>query len=139
MRTMSIPPFSERVEIADIGAFTNARLAKKFNLSQQALAGYMLYPADEDARASFEAALGSVPDPLRLNLKGMSRIQYRWLRVADVLHLYYDMAVGGHQSRRGGPTISKAVHLAPKIRKLSVRASLLFGAPGNPSKMWRLW
>ena len=119
MRTISIPPFSERVEIADIGAFTNARLAKKFNLSQQALAlaGYMLYPANEDARASFEAALGSVPDPLRLNLKGMNRIQYRWLRVADVLHLYYDMAVGGHQLRRGGPTISKAVHLAAQNTK----------------------
>jgi hypothetical protein len=119
MRTMSIPPFPDRVEIADIAAFTNARLAEQFNLSQQALAlaGYMLYPANEHARASFEAALGSVPDPLRLNLKGMSRIQYRWLRVADVLHLYYDMAIGGHQSRRGGATISKAVHLAAKNTK----------------------
>ena len=119
MRTMSIPPFLDRLEIADIAAFTNARLAEEFNLSKQALAlaGYMLYPANGDARASFEAALGSVPDPLRLNLKGMSRIQYRWLRVADVLHLYYDMAVGGHQSRRGGPTISKAVHLAAQNTK----------------------
>jgi len=47
----------------------------------------------------------------------MRRIQYRWLRVADVFHLYYDLAVGGHQSRRGGATISKAVHLAAKNTK----------------------
>jgi hypothetical protein len=119
MRTMSIPPFPDRVEIADIAAFTNARLAEEFKLSQQgsALAGYMLYPASEDARTSFGSALRSVPDPLRLNLKGMRRIQYRWLRVADVLHLYYDTALGGHQSRRGGPTISKAAHLAAKNTK----------------------
>lgn len=119
MRTMIIPPFTDRVEIADVAAFTNARLAEEFKLSQQvlALAGYMLYPANEDARASFVTALGSVPDPLRLNLKGMSRIQYQWLRVADVLHLYYDMAIGGHQSRRGGPTLSKAIHLAAKNTK----------------------
>jgi hypothetical protein len=119
MRTMDIPPFENRVEIADIPAFTNARLAEEFKLSQQgsAVAGYMLYPAGKEARASFGAALRSVPDPLRLNLMGMSRIQYRWLRVADVLHLHYDMAIGGHQSRRGGATISKAAHLAAKNTK----------------------
>ena len=33
---------------------------------------------------------------------------YKGLRVADVFHLYYDMAIGGHQTRRGGATISKA-------------------------------
>jgi hypothetical protein len=37
MRTMSIPPFPERVEIADIAAFTNARLAGEFRLSEQAV------------------------------------------------------------------------------------------------------
>ena len=63
------------------------------------------------------AALRHFSDPLRLNLKGMRRIQYRWLRVADVFHLYYDMATGSHQSRRGGATISKAVHLAAKNTK----------------------
>jgi hypothetical protein len=119
MRTMSIPPFPDRVEIADIAAFTNARLAGEFKLSQQgsALAGYMFYPATEGVRASFGSALHSVTEPLRLNLKGMRRIQYRWLRVADVFYLYYDMAVGGHQARRGGATISKAVHLAAKNTK----------------------
>jgi hypothetical protein len=119
MRTMSIPPFPDRVEIADIAALTNARLVEEFKLSEQgsALAGYMLYPASEDLRTSFETALRASPDPLRLNLKGMRRTQYRWLRVADVLHLYYDMAIGSHQLRRGGATISKAVHLAAKNTK----------------------
>ena len=36
------------------------------------------------------------------------------VRVADVLHLHYDMTIGGHRSRRGGGTISKAVHLAAR-------------------------
>jgi hypothetical protein len=95
MRTMSIPPFPERVEIADIATFTNARLAGDFKSSEQgsAFAGYMLYPASEVARASFRSGLSSSPDPLRLNLMGMRRIQYRWLRLADVFHLYYDMAI----------------------------------------------
>jgi hypothetical protein len=119
MRTMSIPPFPDRVEIADFESFTNARLAGEFRLSQQgsALAGYMFYPASEAVRLSFGSALRAVPDPIRLNLKGMRRIQYRWLRVADVFHLYYDMAIGGHQTRRGGATISKAAHLAAKNTK----------------------
>lgn len=97
MRTMRIPPFPDRVKIADIATFTNARLAGEFKFSEQgsALAGYMLYPSSEVARASFGSALRSSPDPLRLNLMGMRRIQYRWLRVADVFHLYYDMAIGG--------------------------------------------
>ncbi len=119
MRAMSIPPFKNRVEIADIAAFTNARLAGEFKSSEQglALAGYMFYPASEDARTSFESALRTSADRLKLNLKGMRRIQCRWLRVADVFHLYYDTATGGHQSRRGGATISKAVHLAAKNSK----------------------
>ena len=73
--------------------------------------------ASEAVRLSFGSALRAVPDPIRLNLKGMRRIQYRWLRTADVFHLYYDMAIGGHQTRRGGATISKAVHLAAKNTK----------------------
>lgn len=119
MRTMDIPKFLDRVEIADIAAFTDARLAGEFQPSEQAiiLAEYMFYPADEEARASFRSALRSCADPLRLNLKGMRRIQYLWLRVADVFHLYYDLAKGDHQSRRGGATISKAAHLAAKNTK----------------------
>ena len=119
MPTMNIAPFPKSVEISDVKALTDARLSAKFTLSEQAaaLAEYMFYPADEKARISFGSELRSSADPLRLNLKGMRRIQYRWLRAADVFHLYHDMAKGGHQSRRGGATISKAVHLAAKNTK----------------------
>jgi hypothetical protein len=119
MRTMNIAPFPKRVEISDVKSLTDARLAEKFSLSEQAaaLAEYMFHPANEEARISLGSQLRSSADPLRLNLKGMRRIQYRWLRVADVFHLYYDMAEGGHQSRRGGATISKAAHLAAKNTK----------------------
>ena len=77
----------------------------------------MLYPSSEVARASFGSALRSSPDPLRLNLMGMRRIQYRWLRVADVFHLYYDMAIGGR-----GAGVRQSVKLStwrPKTRKVS--------------------
>jgi hypothetical protein len=119
MRTMKIPPFPQRIEISDIKSLTDARLNGKFTLSEQAaaLAEYILYPASEAARTSFGSSLRSCADPLRLNLERMRRIQYRWLRVADVFHLYYDMAAGGHQSRRGGATLSKAVHVAAKNTK----------------------
>jgi hypothetical protein len=77
----------------------------------------MFYPENENARLTLTSVLRSSPDPLRTNLKGMWRIQYRWLRVADVFHLYYDIAIGSNQSRRGGATISKAVHLAAENTK----------------------
>jgi hypothetical protein len=35
MRTMSIPPFPDRVEILDFAAFTKARLAGEFKSSEQ--------------------------------------------------------------------------------------------------------
>jgi hypothetical protein len=132
MRTMIIPPFPKCIEISDIQSTTNARFAEKFSLSEQAamLAAYMLHPASEDAQNSFLTAVRSVPDPLRLNLKKMRRIQLGWLRVADIFHLYYDMASGGHQSRRGGATISKAVHLAAKNT-----ASLGTSEP----TLWNIW
>ena len=119
MRTMDIPPFPKRIEVSDIGDFTNARFRDKFGLSDQAaaLAGYMFHPTREPARNAFTTAIRSVLDPLRLNLKGMPRVQNRWLRAADVFHIYYDLAAGAHQSRRGGATISKAVHLAAKNSK----------------------
>lgn len=119
MRTMNIPPFPKPVEISDFESLTNARLSDKFSLSEQAaaLVECMLYPVSEATRASFGSTLRSIPDPLRLNLKGMSRIQNRWLRATDVFHIYYDMTIGGHQARRGGATISKAVHLAAKNAK----------------------
>jgi hypothetical protein len=134
MRTMNIPPFPRRIEISEIKSLTNARLNEKFSLSGQAaaLAEYLFYPASEQARSSFGSALRSYADPLRLNLKGMRRIQYRWLRVADVFELYYDMAKGGHQSRRGGATISKAVHLASKpSREPGTQAAPSKGGPDS--------
>jgi len=119
MPTMDIPPFAQRVKISDVRFLTNTRLHKKFVLSEQAeaLAAYMFHPASEESRSSFRSILRLSPEPLRLNLKGMRRIQYRWLRVADVFHLYYDLAIGAHQSRRGGITLSKAVYLAAKNTK----------------------
>jgi hypothetical protein len=119
MRTMEIPSFRKRVELSEIESLTKDRLTEKFQRSEQAvpLAGYMFYPNDDDARLTLTSVLRSSPDPLWTNLKGMHRIQYRWIRAADVFNLYYDIAIGGHQSRRGGATISKAAHLAAKNTK----------------------
>jgi hypothetical protein len=114
MRTMNIPPFPDRIEIADVESFANARLAEEFKLCEQSsmLAGYVLYPANEEARIAIGSELRSAADPLRLNLKGMRRSQYRWLRAADVFHLYYDLASGGHP---GG-------HSSLRASEISIRA-----------------
>ena len=65
MRTMSIPPFPDRVEIADFESFTNARLAGEFRLSQQgsALAGYMFYPPAK--RSGFRSGLRCALFPIQ--------------------------------------------------------------------------
>jgi hypothetical protein len=35
-----------------------------------------------------------------------------WARVADIFNLHLDLTDGGHQKRRGGPSIGKAITIA---------------------------
>ena len=129
MRLMNLPAFPRTIEILDFDSFIRQRLTQKVVLwPDQAipLVGYMGWPNDPEARAASGAILrewseGSQAVPPRLR-----RIQTDWLRMADILNLHHDLAAGGHQLRRGGPSIGKAIAVAAG----SIRAR--GGLPGKP-------
>ena len=120
MRTMSIPPFSRQIEILDLENFIRTRLSQSVVWwPEQAipLAGYMGWPNDPAARSKAEAILRRWPEGSSTIPPRLGRIQHEWVRVADVMHLHYDIAQGRHQARRGGASIGKAIALAAAITK----------------------
>ena len=132
MRTMEIPPFRDQIQVSDIGFLTRSRLRQQTVLwPDQAipLAAYMCWPNDEDARVRLMTALRS-SDPVHPERRPLGRIQHEWARVADVFHLYYDIAQGKHQISRGGPSIGKAVTL--------VAANTKSRGTGEPT-LWAHW
>jgi hypothetical protein len=119
MRTMEIPPFRRKIEIRDLNDLFRTRLSQKVVMwPAQAipLLGYMCCPNDPAAREallrtlrSWSQASEAMPPTLP---KELGRIQHDWLRVADILHIHYDLVKGHHQARRGGPSIGKSITLA---------------------------
>ena len=71
--------------------------------------------------------------------RGLKIIQQHWARVADIVHLHLDLAHGGHQERRGGPSLGKAISLI--AAKPRARAPVLpnCGRFGRPTRMSRTW
>ena len=118
MRVMEIPPFPQKIEIPDLDNFIRTRLSQTVVMwPEQAipLLGYMCYPNDAETRGDFVLTLRSwpeaseaVPPTVPDNL---DRIQYDWLRVADILHLLCDLSEGQHQAQRGRPSVGKAITL----------------------------
>jgi hypothetical protein len=118
MRTMEIPSFPRKIKIRDLSNLFRTRLSQKVVMwPEQAipLLGYMCYPNDPARREALLGTLRSWPqasEPMPPTVpKGLRRIQHDWLRVADILHFYYDLVEGDHQTRRGGPSIGKSVTL----------------------------
>src|SRR6266404_7599179 len=119
MRTMEIPPFPRKIEIRDFNNLFRTRLSQKVVMwPEQAipLLGYMCCPNDPAGREALLHTLRSWPRPSEAMpptvSKGLRRIQHDWLRVADILHIHYDLVEGHHQARRGGPSIGKSITLA---------------------------
>ena len=116
MRVMEIPPFPRRIEILDLEKFIRRRLSQTVVMwPEQAIAvvGYMCWPNDPAARSEALTMMKNWPNegdrasvPRRL-----PRIQHEWLRVADIVHKYWDLVAGQHQAQRGGPSISKAIEV----------------------------
>jgi hypothetical protein len=133
MRFMSIPPFEREVEISDFDFLIRTRLSQAIVLWPEqaiALVGYMGWPNDPEGRAASSAlvrawAQGSQAIPPRLR-----QIQTDWARVADIFNIHLDLTEGGHQKRRGGPSIGKAIAVAAG----SIQA---WGA--HPANLWRAW
>jgi hypothetical protein len=112
---MEIPRFPRNIAISNVRALIESRLKNPIVLWPEqvaALAGYMCWPNDLDARKRLANSLrswsgGSPSVPPKLG-----KIQHQWLRVADAFHLHFDIKQGDHQKRRGGASLSKAITLA---------------------------
>jgi hypothetical protein len=137
MRVMEIPPFPQTIEICDFNYFLRTRLTQTTVMwPNQAipLLGYMCYPNDQEKRQALMQTLrswametegGHITIPRRLR-----RIQHEWLRVADIVHLHFDLTAGQHQLRRGGPSIGKAIGLAEANTK---------SRGTSASSLWEHW
>ena len=133
MRFMDIPRFERKIEIPDFDFFVRSRLNQAIVIwPEQAfsLVGYMGWPNDPNARAASVRILrewleGSKSVPPRLR-----QIQTDWARVADIFNLHYDLTVGSHQPRRGGPSIGKAIELAAAQSK---------GRGTGKANLWDKW
>jgi hypothetical protein len=122
MRVMEIPPFPRTIEITDLESLYRTRLNLTLDLRTSAaipLLCYMGWPNDSAAREAAMEMLARWLDTGQDNdaTKHLAKIDEAWGHVADVVHLHYDMSQGGHQKRRGGPSIGKAIYLFSKTAK----------------------
>jgi hypothetical protein len=134
---MEIPRFPRKIKVRDLDKLLRARLSQTVVMwPEQAipLLGYMCYPNHPEARAALLRTLWSWQEASEDNPptlpKKLSRIQHNWLRVADIFHLYSDLVAGGHQARRGGASLGKAITLAAaNARSRGTKAATL----------WKIW
>jgi hypothetical protein len=119
MRLMQIPPFRRKVKVTNLHHLLQTRLhLNRVTNPEQAipLVGYMCYPNDrarrKDLMTELQVRLQETTAMPAGFPRRLLRIQYDWLRVADIFHLHRDLIEGGHQARRGGASIGKAITLA---------------------------
>jgi hypothetical protein len=137
MRLMEIPRFPRKIEITDINHFLRIRLSQTIVMwPDQAipLLGYMCFPNNKEKREDLIQTLRSwatETEPDRAVIPcNLGRIQHEWLRVADIVHLHWDLIAGEHQSRRGGPSIGKAITLAQ---------ANIHGRGASAASLWQYW
>src|SRR5439155_4785788 len=79
----------------------------------QSLVGYMAWPNDDAARSNWLDAhrCGADLSAKELSALKLNIIQKHWARVADIVHLHYDLAQGHYQKRRGVASLGNAISL----------------------------
>jgi hypothetical protein len=135
MRTMEIRCFPRKVEINDLEDLYRTRLQQKPELRAAIavpLLGYMGWPNDPVAREQAMKMLrawldGEEPKEF---LKQIPLLHKNWGRVADIVQLHYGLSEGGHQQRRGGASVGKAIFLGSK--RIKARGASL-------TIMWEGW
>jgi len=135
MRIMEIPSFPRKIEIIDLEHLYKTRLKQKperHAASAIPLLGYMGWPNDPVARENAVKMLGAWLDgeEPRDFLAEIPLIHQHWGRVADIVQLHLGMSEGGHQERRGGASVGKAIFLGSKVIKAR-------GA--SQANMWEVW
>jgi hypothetical protein len=136
MRVIKVQPFPNPVDPSNLGSLIKQRLqADMVCFPSQAveLVGIMAWPNNEVKRELW--VKGHLPprgpspgesDQGLADLRGfwvadqqalatfrseLRQIQQHWARIADIVHLHYDLSCGGHQERRLGVSVGKAVSL----------------------------
>lgn len=135
MRTMEIRPFpGSKIRITDFGFLIKERLIKDLVLwpdQAVALVAYMAWPNDPVIRQRWSTAHQRNDQSAISELtKRLKIIQQHWARVADIVHLHNDLAHGGHQKRRRGPSVGKAIALIAENAKAKGTGT---------SKLWQIW
>jgi len=135
MRIMEIPGFSgSKIQFTDLGWLIKIRLTKDLILwPDQAvpLVGYMAWPNAAEVRERWLTAHRCDDQATIIALAAKLKvIQQHWARVADIVHLHYDLSQGQHQRRRGGASVGKAIALIDANAK-----SKGTGA----AKLWEIW
>src|SRR5262245_61485041 len=135
MRTMQIRPFpGSKIQITNLGFLLKERLIRDLVLwPDQALplVGYMAWPSDPIMREHWlEAHQRSEQSALNELMQRLKIVQRHWARVADIVHRHYDLVHGGHQQRRGGPSVGKAISL--------IDANAKSKGTGK-AKLWEIW
>jgi hypothetical protein len=135
MRVMAIRGFpGSKMKLTDLGWLIKVRVTKDLvHWPDQGLplVGYMAWPNAAEARERWLNAhrcddRGAI-DALAKKLK---IVQQHWARVADVVHLHYDLTQGHHQQRRGGASVGKAIAL--------IDANARSKGTGA-AKLWEIW
>ena len=136
MRTMEIGRFpGKRIHITDFESFIKPRLLNEGVIwPDQALSlvAYMAWPNDANARNRWLNAHRPHVDRAGLDVlaRNLKIIQQHWTRVADIVHLHYDLTKGQHQQRRGGASVGKAISLiAAKAKSKGT----------GTAKLWENW
>jgi hypothetical protein len=123
-----------KIQLTDLGWLIKDRVTKDLVLwPNQAvpLVGYMAWPNAAETRGRWlnahrcddQGAINALAKELKI-------IQQHWARVADIVHLHYDLTQGHHQQRRGGASVGKAIAL------IDANA----GSKGTgAAKLWEIW
>jgi hypothetical protein len=132
---MEIRPFpGSKIRFTDLEFLIKTRLTNDLVLwpdQAVALVGYMAWPNDPVMRARWlEAHQHNDQSTINELSRGLKLTQRHWVGVADIVHPHYDLAHGGHQKRRGGPSIGKAIYLVAQKAKAKGTGT---------AKLWEIW
>jgi hypothetical protein len=135
MRSMLIRPFpGSKIQFTDLEFLIKTRLTNDLVLwpgQAVALVGYMAWPNDPVMREHW-STVHQRNDPSAISelTKRLKLTQQHWVSVADIVHAHYDLAKGGHQERRGEPSIGKAIYLVAQNAKARGTGT---------AKLWEIW
>jgi len=132
MKIRSFP--GARMQITDLGSLIRERLMRDLVVwPEQAvpLVGYMAWPNDPIMRDRWlEAHRRDDESTISDLTRGLTIVQQHWARVADIVHLHYDLVHGWHQERRGGASVGKAISLIDANAKTKGTGT---------AKAWEIW